>query len=256
MLLGIDIGSISINAVLVDHEGRVAAWEIDRSGYDHKESIGQVARKVCAKAGIETAQVKRIVGTGYGRRNIEAAQETYTEITCHAVGVRALFDDVETVVDIGGQDSKVIRLTPSGRVEKFHHERQMRRWHRTLFRGHGRDDENGSDLLRTLRSAFQTTLSDQQHLHRLCRVGGSIGHRPGGSPKKTWLRGFTRPLSGASGGWLARPARQDGWCSPAAWLKTRASRSGCVLGLRICASRRSRRSRARWERALLGWRHG
>lgn len=119
MFLGIDIGSISINAVLVDHEGRVAAWEIDRSGYDHKESIGQVARKVCAKAGIETAQVKRIVGTGYGRRNIEAAQETYTEITCHAVGVRALFDDVETVVDIGGQDSKVIRLTPSGRVENF-----------------------------------------------------------------------------------------------------------------------------------------
>lgn len=119
MYLGIDIGSISINAVLVDSQAKLAAWEIDRSGYDHKASVSRVVERICRRASIEPNAMKRVVGTGYGRRNIPLAQETFTEITCHAVGTRALFDDVETVIDIGGQDSKVIRLSPQGKVEDF-----------------------------------------------------------------------------------------------------------------------------------------
>ncbi len=119
MYLGIDIGSISINAVLVDSQGQLAAWEIDRSGYDHKASAHLVVDRLCHKAAIRPEEILRVVGTGYGRRSIQLAQETYTEITCHAVGTRALFPDVQTVIDIGGQDSKVIRLSPQGKVEDF-----------------------------------------------------------------------------------------------------------------------------------------
>lgn len=119
MYLGVDVGSISINAALVAQDGRLIAWEILRSGCDHRESVRRVVEAVCHRAGIRPEQIRRVVGTGYGRRNVEQAHETYTEITCHAVGVRSLFEDAGTIIDIGGQDSKVIRLSPDGRVEHF-----------------------------------------------------------------------------------------------------------------------------------------
>lgn len=72
-----------------------------------------------SSAGAEENQIDRIAGTGYGRRNIEAADLIVTEITCHAVGARYFCPEVNTVIDIGGQDSKVIRLNGDGTVDDF-----------------------------------------------------------------------------------------------------------------------------------------
>jgi predicted CoA-substrate-specific enzyme activase len=68
---------------------------------------------------IRRNDVHRIVATGCGRNIVSAADTTFTEITCHAVGVRHLVPDAMTIIDIGGQDSKLIRLNTSGKVRDF-----------------------------------------------------------------------------------------------------------------------------------------
>jgi len=119
MYLGIDIGSVSINAVMIDHKKTILGYKIGDSGYDHKDSIEKIITHMCRKTGINKSDIKKIIGTGYGRKNIPGAHKSVTEITCHAIGVRHLFPQAENIIDIGGQDSKVIQLSNSGFVETF-----------------------------------------------------------------------------------------------------------------------------------------
>lgn len=119
MYLGIDIGSISTNAVLVDGTGNILTFVISDSGYDHKHTIQKTIQTACQSIGIPDSDIKRTVSTGYGRNNVAKADKTVTEITCHAVGVHRLFPKASVILDIGGQDSKVIRLNKEGHVESF-----------------------------------------------------------------------------------------------------------------------------------------
>jgi predicted CoA-substrate-specific enzyme activase len=72
-----------------------------------------------AEAGLAREAVTRIVATGYGRHLLRFASTTITEITCHACGVRQLAPEVRTVIEIGGQDSKLIRIDANGTVRDF-----------------------------------------------------------------------------------------------------------------------------------------
>jgi len=119
MYLGLDVGSVSINAVLIDKEKRIIDFAVDHSGYDHKESIECIISTICIKSNINRESIEKIVATGYGRRNVPDTYKTVTEITCHAMGVHSLFKNAELVIDIGGQDSKVIKLSKEGFVETF-----------------------------------------------------------------------------------------------------------------------------------------
>ena len=119
MYLGIDIGSASANAVLIDENCDILTSEITESGYEHRETALTLLDSVCDKAGILQKKIKRIAATGYGRYNVPFADKTVTEITCHGTGVFHLFPDAELVIDIGGQDSKVIRMAKDGYVESF-----------------------------------------------------------------------------------------------------------------------------------------
>lgn len=118
MFLGIDIGSSSSKAALVDEQKRLAAVSVVNMGTGTKGPDDAV-RKVLEKAAIVNKEVQYTVATGYGRILYEAAQKQITEITCHAKGVSFMTDDVKTVIDIGGQDAKIIRLGVNGRVENF-----------------------------------------------------------------------------------------------------------------------------------------
>lgn len=89
------------------------------TGASNKKSAEKVKQDVLEKASIVAGDVNRVLATGYGREAIEFADTRVTEITCHAVGARHLFPEVRTVIDIGGQDSKVIRVDESGRVVNF-----------------------------------------------------------------------------------------------------------------------------------------
>jgi (R)-2-hydroxyacyl-CoA dehydratese activating ATPase len=119
---GIDGGSRAIKIVLVDCKtGRVLASGIRDQGVDHerlaKELLGDVAKK--AGRGRKDVRIARIVATGYTRNALRFADTTVTEITCHAAGVHRLVPRAATIVEIGGQDSKLLRLAGGGSVRDF-----------------------------------------------------------------------------------------------------------------------------------------
>ncbi len=112
--VGIDIGSTTAKAVVVDHEGAILAQTVRRSGYDFAVVARDVFSAVLQQAKIQRVSVMGIVSTGYGRRNVDFTDQQRTEIFCHARGVHHYFPEPVTVVDIGGQDNKVIHLGPGG----------------------------------------------------------------------------------------------------------------------------------------------
>ncbi len=114
---GIDVGSVSAEAVILDRiEGRfdISAYVIAPTGGDSQEAATRVFEEALQKSGLERGSVEAIVATGYGRLNIPFATKNITEISCHARGVINFFPDTKTVIDIGGQDSKVIKLDSKG----------------------------------------------------------------------------------------------------------------------------------------------
>ena len=117
---GIDAGSRAIKVVLVEADGLevVAAGVLDQ-GVQQDALATRLLERLLADQGINRSDVGRIVGTGYGRNILSVADTTITEITCHAVGVRQEVPDVSTIIDIGGQDSKLLRVHPDGSVRDF-----------------------------------------------------------------------------------------------------------------------------------------
>lgn len=117
---GIDAGSRSIKAVLLDTDRRAPiASVVADQGIAQEQLAGKLLDSLLASCNLTPENVACTVATGYGRNILAFADTTITEITCHAVGVRHLAPDAATIIDIGGQDSKVIRLSPNGTVRDF-----------------------------------------------------------------------------------------------------------------------------------------
>ena len=114
---GIDIGSVATKGVI--YNGEVAASVIIPTGWSPRESSRTALEMVAAQAGIEKSAIQSIIATGYGRVSADFASRAVTEITCHARGAFSLHSGIRTVLDIGGQDAKVIRLTADGAVADF-----------------------------------------------------------------------------------------------------------------------------------------
>ncbi|MEE8386002.1 MAG: acyl-CoA dehydratase activase [Dehalococcoidia bacterium] len=111
--LGIDVGASATKAVLLDGEA-VAARALRKSGADFAGAAEACRDEIGRVAGLDVRVVERVVATGYGRRSVEFAGQVVTEITCHARGCHASFPQAITIVDIGGQDNKVIALEADG----------------------------------------------------------------------------------------------------------------------------------------------
>lgn len=116
--VGIDIGSLSTDAVILK-DGNIIAYSVIPTLSSSETAASNVFQAVLDKAEISKDDISNVVATGYGRTSTPLAQKAVTEITCHAVGARHLFNEASTVIDIGGQDSKVIKLSADGRVEDF-----------------------------------------------------------------------------------------------------------------------------------------
>ena len=119
LYLGVDVGSLSCDAVLVDDDEQIIAASVVPTGARNVVAINRARDEVFAKAGASIDDLAATVATGYGRNRVDGRLASVTEITCHARGIRALIPDAEVLVDIGGQDSKAIRLGPAGQVVKF-----------------------------------------------------------------------------------------------------------------------------------------
>lgn len=116
--VGIDMGSVAAKAVVFDGKAIVGSF-IMPTGWSPKETGLALYDTLLEKMNISKEEVSVIVGTGYGRIALPFIDKKITEITCHARGAHFIDPDIRTVVDIGGQDSKVIRLDETGHVLDF-----------------------------------------------------------------------------------------------------------------------------------------
>jgi predicted CoA-substrate-specific enzyme activase len=117
---GIDAGSRSIKVVLFDTEPpRILSTRIGDQGVAQERLARELFEQALNDAGIGRSRVSAVVATGYGRNAIRFADTTITEITCHARGVHHVAPDARTIIEIGGQDSKIIHLEDGGRVRDF-----------------------------------------------------------------------------------------------------------------------------------------
>ncbi|MCL1978026.1 MAG: acyl-CoA dehydratase activase [Candidatus Bathyarchaeota archaeon] len=116
---GVDVGSVgSKAAVLVN--GEIYSWGITRTGSSSPESAIKALDWALKDTGLNQSNIKYVVGTGYGRVNVPMANKALTEIACHAKGANYIWGpQVHTVLDVGGQDIKVIRCDDTGRVTSF-----------------------------------------------------------------------------------------------------------------------------------------
>ena len=116
---GVDVGASSTKLILLSGNREVRGRSIRRSGVDYAATARACLAEAADIAGAETGQVHRTVSTGYGRRNVDFADDARTEISCHGVGCYHHFPRAITIVDIGCQDNKIIRLDESGRRVDF-----------------------------------------------------------------------------------------------------------------------------------------
>ncbi len=117
--VGVDIGASVTKAVLLDETGNVRARACRNSGADFLAAAQDCLQRVAAGVDSVPEQLERIVATGYGRGSVQQALSRVTEITCHARGCYESFPQAITIVDIGGQDNKVIAVTAEGDRHNF-----------------------------------------------------------------------------------------------------------------------------------------
>lgn len=117
---GVDVGSITAKAAVYDAQTRqVIGAAVQLTGWVPRESGSAALYAALDQAGVGFDSLARIVGTGYGRIALPFADDTVTEISCHARGAHYLLPSTRTVVDIGGQDSKVISVDADGHPVDF-----------------------------------------------------------------------------------------------------------------------------------------
>lgn len=118
-VVGLDSGSTSTNAVIMNEAREIVASVVTRTGAKAGASAERAYREVLERAGITPDQVACTIATGYGRVSIPFADENVTEISCHGRGAHYFNPEVRTILDIGGQDSKAIHVNAAGEVTDF-----------------------------------------------------------------------------------------------------------------------------------------
>jgi predicted CoA-substrate-specific enzyme activase len=119
LFCGVDVGASATKLVLLGPDEEVRARVVAPSGVDYEATAGSCLERALTEVEVDRSRVRRTVSTGYGRRNVGFADTSLTEIHCHGVGCFHLVPRSITVVDIGGQDNKVIQLDGAGRRLEF-----------------------------------------------------------------------------------------------------------------------------------------
>ncbi len=116
--LGIDIGSLTAKGVLLEGT-KIVDQHLIPVGYNSKKAGEKLLQELLEKANLKREDIGRIISTGYGRNAIDFADKAVTEIICHGKGIHFQMPHIRTIIDIGGQDSKVIVLDKNGNVANF-----------------------------------------------------------------------------------------------------------------------------------------
>ena len=116
---GVDVGSLSTDVVIIDDQGISLSEVVILTGVNGATAARRAFEQALEQAQLKVAQIQGITATGYGRASVDFATGKTTEISCHGVGAHHLFPKTGTVIDIGGQDSKVIQIDEQGHMLDF-----------------------------------------------------------------------------------------------------------------------------------------
>lgn len=116
---GLDTGSSATKCVLLDADGELVGHGVVGSGFDYAEAAKDALRLALAQTAGTREDIVGCVSTGYGRERVEFADRNVTEITCHARGARKWYPQVRHIIDIGGQDTKVIWINARGKMTDY-----------------------------------------------------------------------------------------------------------------------------------------
>lgn len=116
---GVDVGSTQTKAIIIDEERRIVSRGLVDTGSNVVTAAEKAFQVSLASSGISEEEVAYVVGTGYGRYKVTFGNTQVTEISCHARGAAHMFPSTRTVLDMGGQDTKAIRVQPNGEVLDF-----------------------------------------------------------------------------------------------------------------------------------------
>lgn len=119
LIAGVDIGAASTKAVVVDESGAIRGRASLRTGADLERAGLAALQAALDAAGAKSEDVVYIAATGYGRYQLQSRDVQITELTCHARGAFEMFPGTRTVIDVGAQNTRVISVSPEGRVAKF-----------------------------------------------------------------------------------------------------------------------------------------
>ncbi|MFQ5776741.1 MAG: acyl-CoA dehydratase activase [Terriglobia bacterium] len=119
LVAGVDVGSTATKAALLDENKRVRALSLVDTGANVVRAAERAFKQALAQAGLEEWDVSYTVGTGYGRYRVSFGDLQVTEISCHAKGAGFLFPGTRTILDMGGQDTKAIRVNELAEVKDF-----------------------------------------------------------------------------------------------------------------------------------------
>lgn len=199
---GVDIGSMTTKCVLVDADGTFMGSKVVPTGARANVAKEAAIDGAVAEAGVSRDAISYLVATGYGRKRAEANSQV-TEITCHARGAVNLFPGTRTILDIGGQDTKAIRVGPDGDVVNF-------AMNDKCAAGTGR-------FLEVMARALEVDLADlgplsmesvaPKRISSFCTVFGEsevISHLAEGAEVKDIAQGLNEAISGRVVGMLRR----------------------------------------------------
>ena len=116
---GVDVGSTQTKAVVIDEARRIVGRSLIPTGANVVTAAQSAFDLAVAEAGITEGDVAYVIGTGYGRYKVTFGNAQATQICCHARGAAEMFPGTRTVLDMGGQDTKAIRIQPGGDVLDF-----------------------------------------------------------------------------------------------------------------------------------------
>jgi predicted CoA-substrate-specific enzyme activase len=116
---GVDVGSTQTKAVIIDEERTIVSRSLTETGANVIRAAESAFEEALRDGDLREEEVEYVVGTGYGRYKVTFGNTQVTEISCHGRGAVHMFPSTRTVVDMGGQDTKAIRVSPTGEIVDF-----------------------------------------------------------------------------------------------------------------------------------------
>jgi predicted CoA-substrate-specific enzyme activase len=117
--VGIDVGASTTKSVIINDSKEILGYAVNNSGADFRAAAEQVFDRSQERAKEKVSDEWVVMATGYGRKNVPFASGNKTEISCHAKGSFFYFPQAHTLIDIGGQDSKIIKIDEAGKRKSF-----------------------------------------------------------------------------------------------------------------------------------------